>query len=146
MAKVFLDTNVIVYSMDKDAGRKFERAREVMRSLGEEDVGVISTQVIQEAYVTTTGKLGMDPLVVKGDLRLLDMFEVVMPTPELVFKAIDCAILNTLSFWDALIIAAAASANCEEVWTEDMNDGQTIFGVRLVHPFADLDDTTERES
>jgi len=136
MGKVFVDTNVIVYSMDEGAGPKLERARELLRSLTEGAAGVISTQVLQEAYVTATGKLGMDPLVVKTDLQLLDMFEVVTTTPRVVFEAIDCSILNKLSFWDGLIVAAAASANCETLWTEDLNPGQVIMGVRVENPFA----------
>jgi len=136
MAKVFVDTNVIVYSMDEGAGPKLERARALLRSLTEEATGVISTQVLQEAYVTATRKLLMDPLTVKADLQLLDMFEVVTITPQIVFEAIDCSILNTLSLWDALIVAAAASAKCETLWTEGMNAGQVILGVRIENPFA----------
>ena len=78
----------------------------------------------------------MDPLTVKADLQLLDMFEVVTITPQIVFEAIDCSILNTLSLWDALIVAAAASAKCETLWTEGMNAGQVILGVRIENPFA----------
>jgi predicted nucleic acid-binding protein len=88
--------------------------------------------------VTATGKLSLSPLTVKTALRLLEAFEIVTITPPLVFEAIDCSVLNGISFWDALIVAAAASANCETLWTEDLNPGQTIMGVRIENPLADL--------
>jgi predicted nucleic acid-binding protein len=49
----------------------------------------------------------------------------------LIKEAIDCAIINQLSFWDALIVVAAESARCEILWTEDLNHGQVIRGVRI---------------
>jgi hypothetical protein len=52
----------------------------------------------------------------------------------LIKEAIDCAIINRLSFWDALIVVAAESAHCEELWTEDLNPGQVIRGVRIENP------------
>jgi predicted nucleic acid-binding protein len=60
---------------------------------------------------------------------------VVLVDMDLVGEAVDCSILNRLSFWDALIVVAAEKAGCAEVWTEDMNEGQTIRGVKLHNPF-----------
>ncbi|MBW2208914.1 MAG: hypothetical protein JRG79_18575 [Deltaproteobacteria bacterium] len=54
--------------------------------------------------------------------------------PEIVKDAIDCSILNRLSLWDALIVVAAESARCEKIWTENLNDGQIIRGVRVENP------------
>ena len=58
-------------------------------------------------------------------------------TPDRILEAIDCSILNQISFWDALLIASASAANCGELWTEDLNPNQTISGVRIVNPFAE---------
>ena len=52
----------------------------------------------------------------------------------LIKDAIDCAIINRLSFWDALVVVAAESARCETLWTEDLNHGQIIRGVRIENP------------
>ncbi|MFW6164302.1 MAG: PIN domain-containing protein [Planctomycetota bacterium] len=145
MSKVFIDTNVLVYSMDARYPAKRDHARRKLDALPD-DAGVISTQVLEEAYVTFTRKLGMAPLEAKASVSLLTAFEVVTVDADLVLKAIDCAILDTLSLWDALIVAAAASANCEKVWTEDMNDGQVILGVRIVNPFAHLEEPSGEES
>jgi predicted nucleic acid-binding protein len=76
-----------------------------------------------------------NPVILKGIITRLSNFEVISISPELIFSAIDCSILNRLSFWDALIIATAASANCKEVWTEDLNHDQVILGVRIHNPF-----------
>jgi len=136
MAKVFLDTNVVVYAMDTREPAKQARARALIASLDTETLGVISTQVLCEAYSVATTKLGIEPLAVKQILLRFERLEVVAMTPELVRQAIDCSILNTLSIWDALIVAAAASANCQTLWTEDLNPGQVILGVRVGNPFA----------
>jgi predicted nucleic acid-binding protein len=57
-----------------------------------------------------------------------------MVTPDIVNEAIDCSILHRISFWESLIIAAAQSAQCEKIWTEDLSDGQIIRGVRIENP------------
>ena len=61
-------------------------------------------------------------------------FEVVTVTPPLIREAIDCCVLNRLSFWDALIVVAAESSQAATLYTEDLNDGQTIRGVTVRHP------------
>ena len=71
----------------------------------------------------------------KGVLKTLMVFEVVQVSPNLIQDAIDCSILNELSFWDALILAAASAAGCSTLYSEDLNAGQTILGVRVQNPF-----------
>ncbi|MFW6133815.1 MAG: PIN domain-containing protein [Planctomycetota bacterium] len=135
-AKVFLDTNVLVYGMDNSAPRKRDTARDLLRRVGQANRGVISTQVLQECYVAGTGKLGVEPVVMKGILASLTHLEVVVVDPALIQDGIDCAILNQLSFWDGLIVAAAAIAECQTLWTEDLSAGQMINGVRVENPFT----------
>ena len=136
MAKVFLDSNVVVYAMDTREPAKQARARSLIASLDSDTLGVISTQVLCETYHVATRKLGLEPLAVKHILLRFERLEVVAMTPELVRQAIDCSILNSISLWDGLIVAAAASANCVTLWTEDLNPGQVIMGVRVENPFA----------
>ena len=100
----------------------------------DENSGVISTQVLQEFYVAATAKLGADPLLVKDILRSLERLETVVVSPMLIKEAIDCSLINRLSFWDALIVVTAESAHCEILWTEDLNHGQVIRGVRIENP------------
>ncbi len=134
MTKVFIDTNILVYAMDTFDPVRQKRCRELLSLLNTDTRGVISTQVMQEFYVTATRKLEADPLVVKQLLNAFERFDTVVITPEMIKEAIDCSILNRLSLWDALIVVAAESARCEKLWTEDLNEGQIIRGVRVVNP------------
>lgn len=135
--KVFLDANILVSAQDKDSPAKRRRSREVIEALAKSGAGVISTQVIQEFYVSATRKLGVSPLAAKSVLQTFKIFEIVQTSPDLIEDAIDCSVLNKISFWDALIVAAAASSGCEIVYSEDLNPGQTIQGVRIENPLAD---------
>jgi len=137
VAKIFIDTNILIYSMDQFDPVKRERCRALLKSLKNDLRGVISTQVLQEFYVAATKKLGAEPLVVKDILNSLERFETVIIAPDIIKDAIDCGIINRLSFWDALIIIAAESANCERLWSEDLNAGQVIRGVLVENPLKE---------
>jgi len=134
MSKVFLDTNIFVYSLDQSDFSKREKCRNLIKSLIDQNSGVISTQVLQELYVAATSKLGADPLLVKDIIRSLERLETVVVSPMLIKEAIDCSLINRLSFWDALIVVTAESAHCEILWTEDLNHGQVIRGVLIENP------------
>jgi predicted nucleic acid-binding protein len=134
MSKVFLDTNIFVYSLDQSDSTKRKKCRNLIKSLTDENSGVISTQVLQELYVAATSKLGADPLLVKDIIRSLERLETVVVSPMLIKEAIDCSLINRLSFWDALIVVTAESAHCEILWTEDLNHGQVIRGVLIENP------------
>ncbi|MDA8139203.1 MAG: PIN domain-containing protein [Desulfobacteraceae bacterium] len=136
MSKVFIDTNILVYSLDQSNSEKRDRCRNLIREVITEKRGVISTQVVQEFYVVATNKLGAEPLLIKDIITSLDRLETVIITPAIIKEAIDCAIINRLSFWDSLIIAAAESAKCDILWTEDLKDGQIVRGVRIVNPIV----------
>ena len=134
--RVFLDANIFAYAQDAGAPDKQRRSREVIAALAESGDGVISTQVMQEFYVTATRKIGVPPLVAKGVLKTFTVFEVVQVSTSLIQEAVDCSILNQLSFWDSLILAAFASAGCSRVYSEDLNPGQTILGVKVQNPLV----------
>ena len=136
MSKTFLDTNIFIYSMDKSQPEKQKKCRNLLKSAAEGVFGVISTQVMQEFYTAATTKLGADPLIVKDILRSLERFEIVIITPDIIKDAVDCSIINRLSFWDSLIVTAAGAAKCSILWTEDLNDGQIIRGVRVKNPLT----------
>ena len=139
MSKVFLDTNILVYSIDQAYPDKRKCCRQIIKKLIGENAGVISTQVMQEFYVVATSKLGADPIIVKDILRFFERFETVLITPDLIRDAVDCSIINRLSFWDALIVVAAESAKCERLWTEDLNHGQIVRSVRIENPLKSID-------
>ena len=134
--RVFLDANVLVYAQDIGAPDKQRKSREIIGRVSDSGDGVISTQVMQEYFVAATRKIGVPPLAAKGVLKTFAVFEIVQVSPALIQEAIDCSILNQLSFWDSLILAAAASAGCSTVLTEDLNPGQIVLGVKIQNPFV----------
>jgi predicted nucleic acid-binding protein len=131
----FFDTNVFVQAIDKSDSRKMKRARQIIREAAENNSGVLSTQVLQEFYVAATRKLGIDPLSAKELLHQFQNLETIVVSPGLISEAIDCSVLNRISFWDSLVVVAAESARCSFVWTEDLNDGQIIRGVQIKNPY-----------
>jgi len=136
VSKVFVDTNLFVYSIDQRDLIKRDKARNILKRLVEVHQPVISTQVIKEFYVVASTKLKADTFIVKNIIHNFRNLEVVNNDLELIEQAIDISTISRLSFWDSLIIAAAEKANCEFVFSEDMNPGQTYRGVMLINPFV----------
>jgi len=88
-------------------------------------------------FVVATRKLSIDPLEVKPLLQWFEKhFELVVITAPLIREAIDCSVLSKLLFWNALIVVAAESARSATLYTEDLNDGQVIRGLRVNNPFS----------
>ena len=135
MHKVFVDTNILVYALDRNDLKKQRLARQAIASLNEESVGVISTQVIQEFYVTAVNKLSVKPLEAKRMILNFENLEIIQVEMEHIKEAIDCSILNQVSFWDALIIVCAQSARCETLWSEDLSHSQTFKNVKVENIF-----------
>src|SRR4051812_23370898 len=113
--RTFIDTNVLVYADDASAGAKRERALAVLAELVGASQAVVSTQVLQEYFVVATRKLGVPPEVARRKVEVLSRLDVVIVRPELVIAAIDLHRLHSISFWDALIVRAAAAASCARV-------------------------------
>jgi predicted nucleic acid-binding protein len=87
VAKIFVDTNILIYSIDQFDPEKRQRCRALLRTLKNDLRGVISTQVMQEFYVAATKKLGAEPLVVKDILNSFERFETVIIKPEIIKEA-----------------------------------------------------------
>lgn len=135
--KIFLDTNVLLYAYDVSAADKHVIAKEIVRDLWEKRHGLLSTQVLQEFYVAVTSKLArtVDPQaarIVVGDLLRWD---VIVNDGDSILEAIEIQTKHRLSFWDALIVQAAARGGAGVVLSEDLSDGQVIEGVRIMNPF-----------
>lgn len=135
MSKIFIDTNILVYTLDQKDRTKQESARTILKRIIEDHQPVISTQVIKEFYVVATKKLGADPIIVKNIIHNFENMEIVNSDLRLIEQAIDISVITQLSFWDSLIIAAAEKAHCEYVFSEDLNSGQNYRGVLLLNPF-----------
>lgn len=132
----FLDTSVLLYADDLDGGAKTEAARTLIRTLVAERKGVVSTQVLQEYYVNARKKLRMDGTAARARVEVYGALEVVTISPALVLAAIDLHRLDTLSFWDALVVRCAEHAGCDTLYSEDLQAGRRFGPVRVVNPFA----------
>ncbi|MGI8828116.1 MAG: PIN domain-containing protein [Chloroflexota bacterium] len=138
-ARIFVDTNILVYAYDVDSGRKHEVAREHVTRLWGSRLGILSTQVLQEFYVTVTRKLSsrLDPTVARRLVATYQSWPVQLVDVASVLEAIDIAERHQLSFWDGLIVTAARRAGARRVLSEDFRPGRNIEGVLIENPFAD---------
>lgn len=133
----FVDSNVVVYSVDANPAERAKHETAVGLLASEPDELVISTQVLQEFYVVVTRKLAypLDEERAARALRGLAKLDVVGVDVPLVMAAAGTSRAAKLSLWDALIIEAARQAGCARVFSEDMSDGQVIRGVKVENPF-----------
>lgn len=134
----FVDTNVLVYALDEEQGTRHEVARALVEELWETEQGVLSTQVLQELYVTLTRKL-RKPMTRPRARAVLERYAAWpthQVTPDDILAASELEQRHSLAFWDALIIVAAQRMNATRVVTEDMQADRTFGGVRIFHPFA----------
>lgn len=132
----FLDTNVLLYADDLDGGDKTIAARDLVRRCVVERSGVVSTQVLQEYYVNARKKLKMDGTAARARVEIYSSLQVVTVTPSLVLAAVDLHRLDSVSFWDALVIRAAEHSGCEHLYSGDLQAGRRFGPVRVVNPFS----------
>lgn len=137
-ARVFVDTNVLVYLFDAAEPGKRALAAATLEREGAEHQLVVSTQVLQELYVALTR--GNHPIasaeLAREAVEAASAYATVEVDAPLVLQAIDLSRQCRLSLWDALIVSAARRAGCQRLLTEDLNAGQVIDGVRIENPFA----------
>ncbi len=135
--KIFVDTNILVYAHDLAAGDRHNQASTIIENLWDTNAGVISTQVLQEFYVTVTRKIvkPLDRQRTREIIRNYLVWPVHLNDAETVLLASEIEARMNLSFWDALIVAAAQLLHVDKIFTEDMNHGQRIEGILIVNPF-----------
>ena len=136
--KTFVDTNVLIYAHDVDAGRKHDVAKAVLRDLWAERAGVLSTQVLQEFYVNATRKLkrALKRQEARSVVETYAAWCVDSITPADVSAAFQIEDRARIGFWDALILAVAIRSGARRVLSEDLNAGQKIAGLTIQNPFA----------
>ena len=137
MNKAFVDTNILVYARDADAGVKQSRAADLVSELWKSRLGRISTQVMSEYYVTVTQKLkpGMTREAAWADLQSLQAWGPLPVDWKLMERGRSLQKEHAVSWWDALIIAAAQTLDCSVIFTEDLAHGQHYDMVNIVNPF-----------
>jgi predicted nucleic acid-binding protein len=133
----FLDTNVFVYAYDVSAPEKQRIAQDLVRRAVSGEI-LTSSQVLAEFEATLLHKMTprTAPEDVLGVLDALGAIRIITPDGDLVRRGVEARAKYGLHFWDGLIVAAAERAGCERIWSEDLNAGQSYFGVEVQNPFA----------
>jgi predicted nucleic acid-binding protein len=135
-ARVFFDTNVLVYAAI-GAGKDEPKRKRAQALIESEDFGT-SAQVLQEFFVTVVKKASR-PLSAAKALEWVEQWAAFPCQPidhQLVRIAIELSERYGISYWDAAILVAAEALGCDTVYSEDLNDGQRYGQVRVVNPFA----------
>lgn len=131
----FIDSNVLVYAEASDEPLKQQAALALLKRLYENNEGVLSTQVLQEYCNVALKKLGLSVPHIRAQLDLYEQFEVVQVTPAIIRAGLDLQQIRSVSFFDSIVLASAHAAGCNVIWSEDMNTGEVINGVRITNPF-----------
>ena len=133
----FFDTNLLVYLFDSASPEKQGKARDVFSERATRDEVLLSTQVLQEFYVTVTRRLAAPLSADQAERLVRDFaaFPVVSTDAPLVVAAVALSRRHRLSLWDAMIVVAARAGGATELLTEDLQHGQVLEGVRIVNPF-----------
>jgi predicted nucleic acid-binding protein len=137
IARIFVDTNVFVYSIDQAQTQKRRVARDLLTYLAEKNVAVYSTQVVQEFYYTMTHKL---KILVDDAIEIISKLTQSRNLYSISGQDIlDAAKIRrdySISFWDGLIISAARSLKVDLLLSEDMQNGAVIGGITIKNPFS----------
>jgi predicted nucleic acid-binding protein len=138
IAKSFVDSNILIYAHDADSGSKQRQAADQLNRLWTSGTGLLSTQVLQEFYVNVTRKIAV-PLSATAAREVVRDYALWIPSPTTaatVARASEISEVWRISFWDAMILAAAEQNGAERLLTEDLNAGEKIAGIEIVNPFA----------
>lgn len=132
----FVDTNILLYAYDRDAGSKHERAKQLMIELWNEGNGCLSTQVLQEFFVNVTKKIPqpLSTSIAREIMRTYLPWIHVATDGEMAIRASEIADTWQTSFWDGMIIAAAERSGATELLSEDMQSGQRVAGLLITNP------------
>lgn len=138
--KFFLDTNVIVYALDPTFGPKSDTALALLREALRTKRGVISYQVVQEFFNVALKRFARPLPVSEGENYLQTVFRpllAVHSSPVLFLEALRIYGIHHISWYDSLIVSAAKTADCQILYTEDLQSGRTLEGLRIENPFAE---------
>jgi predicted nucleic acid-binding protein len=137
--KYFVDTNILIYAHDREAGLKHDLARQLIEQLWITGDGVLSTQVLQELCVNLRRRVAR-PLASDEIAQLIEDYlswEIVINTPQLIIGALGIETRYKVSYWDALILQAAESCGAAILYSEDLSHGQKYGTVEVVNPLRD---------
>ena len=134
--RVFVDTNVLLYLYDGADPDRREKAKQALAWMESGNL-VLSTQVLQEFYWNATRKLRppLQPADAAKVVASLARNPVVVVDPPMILAAVARSAADRLSYWDAVIVESALSADCERLLTEDLQHGRQFGALRVENPF-----------
>jgi predicted nucleic acid-binding protein len=133
----FLDTSILVYAYDLSDVAKRTIAQDLLRRALNGEI-VISTQVLAEFAATLLHKLSPKarPVDVSAILDALGPIKVIVPDSDIVRRAVEAHAQYGVRFFDGMIVAAAERGECARIFSEDLNVGQSYFGIEVANPFV----------
>ncbi len=137
--RFFVDTNLLVYAYDSSAGRKRKASSEILSLLWQHRTGILSTQVLQEFFVSLTQKV-RNPILPETAREIVSdllRWPLVVNDGKNILRAIDFQVKYHFSFWDSLIVQAAVTSRSQYLLSEDLQDGQVIESVTILNPFLE---------
>jgi predicted nucleic acid-binding protein len=132
---VFVDSNVFLYAVDEADPEKQRVARNWRAELWKSRRGRVSFQVLGEFYVNAVRKQPAAREEARAEVRDLLAWNPVVTDAALLERGWKLQDRYRLSYWDALIVAAAKAASCRYLLTEDLQAGQRLDGIEVVNPF-----------
>jgi predicted nucleic acid-binding protein len=138
--RFFVDTNVLLYGSDPLDPAKQRRAQLWLNSLWEHGAGVVSWQVLHEFYVNAIRKLRSSAMQARSTVDVFVEWQPVDTSHILIQRAWHWMDKVQLSYWDALIVAAAERCGCQWLLSEDFQAGQKLGSVTVVNPFRAFPD------
>ena len=131
----FVDTNVLLYSVDATDAAKRARARQWMHTLWTSDSGRLSWQVLNEFYSNAVGKMKTPALLARENVETLALWHPSNFGLGLLHRAWYWMDRASVAYWDALILAAAETAGCKYLLSEDFQAGREFDALTVVNPF-----------
>jgi predicted nucleic acid-binding protein len=136
--KFFLDTNLLVYAVDPSDRAKQDIALKWVTAAHQTGDGLLSYQVVQEWFNVVLRKAAVPLKLSEATLlyhALIEPLWRIQSSRELLDTALDLHSKDSFSWWDSLIVSAAIHGGCNQLLSEDLQNGREISGVRILNPF-----------
>ena len=135
-----IDTNVLVYFVDRDEPVKRVQAIELLDGLGKEDVETVLLWQVAAEFLSCLRRWEHTARISRQETfenlnRLNSMFRCVLPSQTMLRKSIDLSSRYSLSHWDSMLLAACIEAGVRTLYSEDLDTGMQYDSVTVINPF-----------
>jgi predicted nucleic acid-binding protein len=133
--RLTLDTNILFYAMDQEAGERHQLAIKIVDRAIVFD-SVLTLQSLGEFYAAVTRKDKMPAREAEAQIKdWMDLFPIVSAKSKSLIRAIKAVNQHTLSFWDALLWAVARDAGVTMILSKDFQHDRVLEGIQFCNPF-----------